>query len=221
MGVGVHRSMADVLTGRRVKWLVLVFWLLVAGVAGPLAGRLSDAERNDAKSWLPASAESTQVLDAQAAFLKSAKVVRSRPIGKGVTGALRLTLTDGRLTHDAAFQSVEQRASARDISQGNRRAGELLFADSYHYNIAAWEISKLLGLDHMMPVTIERWHNGSAGALSWWVDDVLMDHPAVAQIVTFAMPHDKLGEEVAAAVVLREGQSVTEQELRGFAATRP
>ena len=37
------------------------------------------------------------------------------------------------------------------------------------------------------------------------VDDVLMDHPAVAQVVTFAMPHAKLGEEVAAAVVLREG----------------
>ena len=32
-----------------------------------------------------------------------------------------------------------------------------------------------------------------------------MDHPAVQQAVTFAMPHDKLGEEVAAAVVLREG----------------
>ena len=34
-----------------------------------------------------------------------------------------------------------------------------------------------------------------------------MDHPAVQQVVTFAMPHDKLGEEVAAAVVLREGES--------------
>jgi acyl-CoA synthetase (AMP-forming)/AMP-acid ligase II len=52
------------------------------------------------------------------------------------------------------------------------------------------------------------------------VDDVLMDHPAVAQVVTFAMPHDKLGEEVAAAIVLREGKSATEQELRSFAATR-
>jgi acyl-CoA synthetase (AMP-forming)/AMP-acid ligase II len=50
------------------------------------------------------------------------------------------------------------------------------------------------------------------------VDDVLMEHPAVAQVVTFAMPHKNLGEEVAAAVVLREGQSVTEQELRRFAA---
>ena len=52
------------------------------------------------------------------------------------------------------------------------------------------------------------------------VDTVLMDHPAVAQVVTFAMPHDKLGEEVAAAVVLREGAALTEQELRDFAAAR-
>jgi len=52
------------------------------------------------------------------------------------------------------------------------------------------------------------------------VDEVLMDHPAVAQVVTFGMPHDKLGEEVAAAVVLREGQVLTESALRQFAATR-
>ena len=52
------------------------------------------------------------------------------------------------------------------------------------------------------------------------VDEVLMHHPAVMQVVTFAMPHEKLGEDVAAAVVLREGQSLTERELRDFAATR-
>jgi acyl-CoA synthetase (AMP-forming)/AMP-acid ligase II len=52
------------------------------------------------------------------------------------------------------------------------------------------------------------------------VDEVLMDHPAVAQVVTFAMPHEKLGEEVAAAVVLREGASLTEPELRDFTRAR-
>ena len=52
------------------------------------------------------------------------------------------------------------------------------------------------------------------------VDAVLMDHPAVQQVVTFGMPHDKLGEEVAAAVVLREGKSATERELRDFASAR-
>ena len=52
------------------------------------------------------------------------------------------------------------------------------------------------------------------------VDEILMDHPAVQQCVTFAAPHDKLGEEVAAAVVLREGKTCTERELRDFASVR-
>jgi len=52
------------------------------------------------------------------------------------------------------------------------------------------------------------------------VDGVLMDFPAIAQVVTFALPHPKLGEEVAAAVVLREGQTATERDIRDFAATR-
>jgi oxalate---CoA ligase len=52
------------------------------------------------------------------------------------------------------------------------------------------------------------------------VDEILQDHPAVAQVLTFAVSHDKLGEDVAAAVVLREGASVTEQELRQFAQTK-
>ncbi len=50
------------------------------------------------------------------------------------------------------------------------------------------------------------------------VDEILMNHPAVEQVVTFALPHDKLGEEVAAAAVLREGTTATEAELRDFAA---
>ncbi|MGL6209516.1 MAG: acyl--CoA ligase [Paracoccaceae bacterium] len=52
------------------------------------------------------------------------------------------------------------------------------------------------------------------------VDGVLLDHPAIGQVVVFAMPHPKLGEEVAAAVVLREGHAATEREIRDFAATR-
>jgi acyl-CoA synthetase (AMP-forming)/AMP-acid ligase II len=52
------------------------------------------------------------------------------------------------------------------------------------------------------------------------VDEVLMDHPAVQQVVTFAMPHDKLGEDVAAAIVLREGSEASERDIRDFAATR-
>ena len=52
------------------------------------------------------------------------------------------------------------------------------------------------------------------------VDGVLSAHPAVAQAVTFALPHPKLGEEVAAAIVLRDGETATEGEIRDFAAER-
>lgn len=52
------------------------------------------------------------------------------------------------------------------------------------------------------------------------VDEAMMDHPAVLQVVTFAVPHEKLGEDVAAAVVLRDGAVATEQELRTFLSTK-
>ncbi len=52
------------------------------------------------------------------------------------------------------------------------------------------------------------------------VDEVLMDHPAVMQAVTFSLPHDKLGEDVGAAIVVRQGSSVSSKELRRFAAGR-
>jgi amino acid adenylation domain-containing protein len=52
------------------------------------------------------------------------------------------------------------------------------------------------------------------------IEEVLMDHPAIGQVVTFAVPHARLGEDVAAAVVLRTSGSATEREMREFAATR-
>jgi acyl-CoA synthetase (AMP-forming)/AMP-acid ligase II len=52
------------------------------------------------------------------------------------------------------------------------------------------------------------------------VDGVLLDHPEIAQVVTFAVPHPKLGEEVAAAVVLTEGAQASEKDIRAFAAER-
>jgi acyl-CoA synthetase (AMP-forming)/AMP-acid ligase II/acyl carrier protein len=50
------------------------------------------------------------------------------------------------------------------------------------------------------------------------IDDVLLDHPAVAQAVAFGIPDTRLGEDVAAAVVLRPGVSVGEHELRAHVA---
>jgi acyl-CoA synthetase (AMP-forming)/AMP-acid ligase II len=52
------------------------------------------------------------------------------------------------------------------------------------------------------------------------IDEVIMDHPAVSQVVCFAVPHPKLGEEVGAAVVLKEGATATEKDIQAFVATR-
>jgi putative drug exporter of the RND superfamily len=77
--------MARLPAGRWSKWLVVGFWLVVFGVAGPLAGRLNSAQQNDASSWLPHNAESTQVVELAKQFAPAdifpALVVYERPDG--------------------------------------------------------------------------------------------------------------------------------------------
>jgi len=97
-------------------------------------------------------------------FLLHAKIVQSHKTSKGVTAPWRLTLTDGTLTHDAAFQSIDEFQRRADFSSST----EFNFRDSYHFNIAAYELAKLLGLGDMIPVTVERKHEGHLGSLSWW-----------------------------------------------------
>jgi hypothetical protein len=124
-----------------------------------------------AQTAAPVAAARPLTTDEQLAFLASARVVSSKKIGKGITGALRVVLTDGTRTHDAAFQSIAEEPRF----DGRKRAGELRFADHYRYNIAAWRLASHLGLGAMMPPTVERNVDGKVGALSWWVDDVMMD----------------------------------------------
>jgi len=81
-----HR-LATFVCGRRTKWVVLAFWVVVVALVllGSLASKLTDAQKNDSKAWLPASAESTKALDQQAAFQPidqaPALVVYERPSG--------------------------------------------------------------------------------------------------------------------------------------------
>jgi putative drug exporter of the RND superfamily len=62
-----HR-IAGLPSGRRTKWAVLAFWIIVIGLTGSLSGKLMGAEKNDASAYLPASAESTQALKLQDQF---------------------------------------------------------------------------------------------------------------------------------------------------------
>jgi len=108
-------------------------------------------------------------------FLKNAKVIRSKQTSKGVTAPKRVTLSDGTLTHDAVFQAIDDRQMVMKLGGGGRQeTTELNFVDSYKYNIAAYEIATLLGIDHMMPVYVERRWNGQTGSISWFVP-TLMD----------------------------------------------
>ena len=99
-------------------------------------------------------------------FLLKAQVVNSRAISKGITHPWRLTLSDGTLTHDAAFVTIDVR---QPYWKGVDGRAEIGFRDTYHFNIAAPELAKLLGLGDMMPVTVERKWQGHWGALSWWI----------------------------------------------------
>jgi len=99
-------------------------------------------------------------------FLQTADIVKSKQSGKGVTHPWRLTLSNGTITHDASFQAVDERKPKMDL--GNGRI-ELDFVDSYKYNIAAYEIAELVGLDSMVPVYVERKWQGKTGSLSWWL----------------------------------------------------
>jgi RND superfamily putative drug exporter len=81
----VSNAATRIIVGRRSKWAVLVFWLLMVVALGSLASKLTGAEQNDAKSWLPSNAESTKVIDEQKAFQSpnrfTAVVVYERPGG--------------------------------------------------------------------------------------------------------------------------------------------
>ena len=98
-------------------------------------------------------------------FLLTAKVVHSQPAKKGVTNTLRVTLSDGAVTHDASFQGIDEHKNVKELAKGT----ELNFVDSYKYNIAAYGLAELLGMDDMLPVYVERKVGGNTGSLSWWL----------------------------------------------------
>jgi hypothetical protein len=99
-------------------------------------------------------------------FLLTAKILKGKQTAKGVTNPYRLTLSDGRLTHDAGFQSIDVRKNIETLMNGTT---EINFRDTYHFNIAAYELAKMLGLESMMPVTVERKWEGKMGSLTWWL----------------------------------------------------
>ncbi len=102
-------------------------------------------------------------------FLLTARIIQHKALSVGVTNSQRATLDDGKLKHDAHIQTVD---ISKDSFQ-TARGPELNFRDSYKFNMAAYELDKLLELN-MVPVSVERKALGDMAAVTWWVDDTLM-----------------------------------------------
>lgn len=124
-----------------------------------------------ARQQAAAAPQQALTRDQMAHFLLTAKVVGHKGISKGITSPARLTLSDGTLTHDAAFSRVNEHKPIMQFPGGRT---ELDFVDSYKYTLAANEVAELLGIEDMFPVTVEREWDHDMGALSWWLD-VKMD----------------------------------------------
>jgi hypothetical protein len=108
----------------------------------------------------------------QEEFLLKAKVIHNTHTGKGVTDPYKLTLSDGTVTHDALFQTIDEMKPQMHFADGHT---EFMFKDSYKYDIAGYQLAKLLGMDNMIPVAVERDWNGMRGALIWWIPGIAMD----------------------------------------------
>jgi hypothetical protein len=140
-------------------------WLLL--VADPNAQRAgTTAPAAVAASSAPAGLD----VAAREAFLAAAKIVTVKSPPKGTTNTKRVTLSDGTLTHDASVQTIDD---AKPVFQTNMGT-ELNFKDSWRFNVAAYSIDRMLGIN-MIPATVERRFEGKPGSFTWWVDDVLMD----------------------------------------------
>lgn len=152
------------LWARRNRLKVAEFWLLIAcNCVFALRGFAQNAPETKVSSAAKLSRAEMEE------FLIKAKVVARKNLSTGITNSQRGTLDDGNLRHDAHIQTVDiQKATFQTVSRT-----EFNFRDSYKFNMAAYELDKLLELN-MVPVSVERKIAGNMAAVTWWVDDTLM-----------------------------------------------
>ena len=104
------------------------------------------------------------------AFLLNARIVKQWHIPRGVRNTRQAILDDGKMRHEAHIQTVEISLPAYQTQRGVERD----FHDTYKYNIAAYELAKILELD-TVPPSVERKVDGQTAAVTWWVDDKMFD----------------------------------------------
>src|SRR5712692_1639270 len=104
------------------------------------------------------------------AFLRTAKIGVQRNTPKGVTNPKQATLDDGNMKHDAGIQTIHETRSSYTTSRGT----ELNFKDLWEFNVAGYELAKILELN-MVPPYVERKVGGKGASLTWWVDNTMLE----------------------------------------------
>ena len=110
--------------------------------------------------------------EAAEAFLRDARVVKSKALGTGVTGADQLTLSDGTATHKAVWKTINE--FKRGVTSFEGGGVMVDYEDSYRFEIAAYELDKLLGFD-LVPPTVERSLDHKTGSLQLWVEQAMTE----------------------------------------------
>jgi len=151
----------------------------------------------------------------QERFLKTAEILSVRKFGRGVTGALRVTLKDGNITHDGQIQTVNNNLPPLFAPDEK----PIAWMDSYRYNIAAYKLDRLLGLQ-MVPVSVSRKYRGQPAAFTWWADDVLMvEQDRIIKKITPPNP-DSWNHQVAESEVFDELIFNTDRNLGNILVTK-
>jgi hypothetical protein len=147
-------------------------------------------------------------------FLATAKIGRRKDLPVGVTAPSRAMLDDGKMQHEAVIQTVDISKTSHTTARGT----ELNFRDSWQFNVAGYELAKMLELN-MVPPYVERRVSGVPASVSWLVPDVMMERDRHQKKLT--PPNmEKWNAEVLAARVFHELIADTDYNMTNLLITK-
>jgi len=147
-------------------------WLLTALIL-TLAATTAAAQ----SSWLDADGQPLPFTSNAAAveFLANAEVVAQKQLKDGTTKPLKLTLERDGITAHAIFRSVDHKVNQRNVPRQRRE-----LRDSYIFEVAAFELSQMLGIDNVPPATL-RTLDGKRGSVQLWIENATSESRRMAK----------------------------------------